>query len=65
MKLIANIVGALLVITGLVWVLQGANILAGSVMSGQAQWFYVGIVVVLVGLFLLYWFNIRGRRPVR
>ena len=35
------------------------NVLAGSVMSGQSQWLYVGIVVFIVGLGLLWWANRR------
>ena len=49
MKLFGTIVGLLLVLVGIVWILQGANILGGSVMSGQSQWLYIGIVVALVG----------------
>jgi uncharacterized membrane protein YidH (DUF202 family) len=65
MRIVASIIGIIMVVMGLVWTLQGANILGGSVMSGHTQWLYVGIAVVLVGLVLLYWFNIRGRRPLR
>ena len=65
MRIVASIIGIIMVVMGLVWTLQGANILGGSVMSGHTQWLYVGIAVVLVGLLLLYWFNIRGRRPLR
>jgi len=65
MRIVASIIGTIMVVMGLVWTLQGANILGGSVMSGHTQWLYVGIAVVLVGLVLLYWFNIRGRRPLR
>jgi hypothetical protein len=55
MKLFGTIVGVLLILLGALWILQGANILGGSVMSGQSQWLYIGIVVALVGAGLL-WF---------
>lgn len=42
-------VGVLLVLEGIAWTLQGAGILPGSVMSGQALWLGVGIVAVLLG----------------
>jgi hypothetical protein len=62
MRIIANIIGLVLVAIGGLWILQGANVMAGSMMSGQPQWLYAGIAGVLVGLGLLYWVNIRGRR---
>ena len=55
MKLFGTIVGALLVLLGAVWILQGANILGGSVMSGQSQWLYIGIILALVGAGIVYW----------
>ncbi|MEO8686447.1 MAG: hypothetical protein ABI414_16590 [Devosia sp.] len=59
MKILANIVGVILLALGAVWTLQGANVLAGSVMSGQSQWLYIGIVLIVVALVLLYWINLR------
>ncbi|MGV8853556.1 MAG: hypothetical protein ACOH2L_02820 [Devosia sp.] len=59
MKLFGTIGGVLLILLGALWILQGANLLAGSVMSGQSQWLYIGIVVVLAGAALIYWL----RRP--
>lgn len=58
MKLFGTIAGILLILLGAVWILQGANILGGSVMSGQSQWLYIGIVVALVGAGLV-WFARR------
>jgi len=59
MKLFGTIAGILLLLVGLLWILQGANILGGSVMSGQSQWLYIGIVVALVGAGLVYWVRRR------
>ena len=57
---IAMIVGgALAVLIGGVWIGQGLNLIPGSVMSGDKTWFYVGIVVVVVGIVVL----LRGLRP--
>ena len=65
MKILGNIVGVVLLLMGAVWTLQGANVLAGSVMSGQSQWLYIGIALVVVGLVLLYWTNLRrSDRPL-
>ena len=63
MKLLGNIVGVVLLLLGGLWTLQGANVLAGSIMSGQSQWLYIGIVLVVVGLGVLFWTN-RTRHPM-
>jgi hypothetical protein len=43
-------VGALLVIAGVVWVLQGLGYIGGSVMSGVTFWAVAGSLVALAGL---------------
>lgn len=53
--------GALLVVVGVVWTLQGLGYLGGSVMSGVTFWAVVGPVVALLGL-LLAVVGGRGRR---
>jgi hypothetical protein len=54
-------IGALLVIIGAVWFLQGIDVLGGSGMSGKTQWAIVGPIVVLVGVVLLV-VGVRRRR---
>lgn len=55
-------VGALLVILGAVWFLQGIGALGGSGMSGKTLWAVVGPIVALVGVGVA----VRGsRRRVR
>lgn len=61
MRIVGSVVGVVLVLLGALWVLQGANLMAGSVMSGQSQWLYIGIVVAVLGLVVLWWFNLRRR----
>ena len=61
MKLVANIVGVLMVLIGALWTLQGSNVLGGSVMSGQSMWLWIGIVMLVAGLGVLYWYNLRKR----
>ncbi|WP_375450797.1 hypothetical protein [uncultured Devosia sp.] len=63
MKILGNIVGIVCLLLGGTWTLQGANVLAGSVMSGQSQWLYIGMALFIVGLVVLYWINLRHRRP--
>ena len=46
--------GVILLLAGVVFSLQGANIIGGSaLMSGNSTYIYVGIVVALIGLVLL------------
>ncbi len=57
MKIVSNIVGALLVLAGTVWVLQGISILPGSFMTGQTRWAIRGVIVAVVGVMVLLWAN--------
>ena len=45
--------GALLVLLGGLWSLQGIGLVGGSFMSGDRLWLLIGVVVVLTGLGLL------------
>jgi hypothetical protein len=44
--------GVLLILVGALWMLQGLGYVGGSFMSGAKQWFVIGLVVAIVGLFL-------------
>ncbi len=59
MKVALNILGILLILVGIVWILQGVNVLPGSVMTGNMMWAYIGIVLDAVGAVLLYLANRR------
>lgn len=48
------VLGALCVLVGMVWTLQGAGVLLGSFMTGSRLWLGIGIVLDLVGVYLLY-----------
>jgi hypothetical protein len=54
-RLALRIVGALLVLSGGVWFLQGAGILPGSFMSGRREWSVNGALAIALGLALLWW----------
>jgi hypothetical protein len=43
-------IGALLILVGVVWILQGMDVLGGSGMSGEAVWAVIGVVVVFAGV---------------
>ena len=53
MKTIRYIIGALLILSGAVWVLQGINILPGSFMTGDPQWAINGAITIVIGIGLI------------
>ena len=53
MRKALNIIGALLIFFGVVWFLQGINILPGSFMTGQIQWAVYGAIAIAVGVVVL------------
>jgi hypothetical protein len=61
MKWILNIIGGLLVLVGIVWILQGLNVLLGSMMSGQMQYAGLGLVVGAIGVGMIIFANRRAR----
>ncbi len=62
MKIVLNVIGALVLLAGLVWFLQGINVLPGSFMTGQIQWAINGGVLIVVGAGLLWFANGRGKK---
>jgi hypothetical protein len=44
-----TIVGLVVALVGLVWALQGFNVLGGSAMSGHPFWAVVGSFLVVIG----------------
>ncbi len=63
MKITFNIIGSLLVLAGLVWFLQGINLLPGSFMTGQTEWAIYGAMAAIIGIVLL-WFANRRKKGV-
>jgi uncharacterized membrane protein YidH (DUF202 family) len=59
MKILLTIVSILLILVGVVWFLQGINILGGSSMTGQSQWAVIGSIAAVVGIGLLVFINRR------
>jgi uncharacterized membrane protein HdeD (DUF308 family) len=54
MRIVTNVLAALLVLFGIVWFLQGINVLPGSFMTGQIKWAIYGGIAVLVGALVLF-----------
>jgi hypothetical protein len=48
-------VGAVLFLTGLVWVGQGTNLITGSAMTGSTFWAVMGALCIVGALGLLGW----------
>jgi hypothetical protein len=61
MRISLNILGAVLIAGGTIWILQGVNILPGSFMTGQMVWAWRGVAAAVVGILLLLVVN-RKRR---
>lgn len=55
MTIARRVVGALLVLTGAVWIGQGLDLIHGSSMTGSTFWAVVGALCVVAGLGLLSW----------
>ena len=55
---VATVLGGVLVFMGLVWFLQGVDVLGGSAMSGVTLWAILGPIVAIVGVALI----VRSRR---
>jgi hypothetical protein len=53
MRMPMMIAGALLVLMGGVWILQGINVLPGSFMTGQTKWAIYGAVAAVAGIVLI------------
>ena len=62
MRIVTNIVAAILVLIGSVWFLQGINVLPGSFMSGQSRWAVRGGILVFAGIAGFVWANRKRQR---
>jgi hypothetical protein len=61
-RLSTVVLGVLALLVGLLWIGQGLGYLPGSFMTGALRWFWIGLVVAVVGLVLV----LAGlRRPPR
>jgi hypothetical protein len=52
---VRRIAGALLSLTGLVWIGQGTTLIQGSSMTGSTFWAVMGALCLVAGLGLLGW----------
>jgi hypothetical protein len=61
-KIVVTVFGALVILMGVIWFLQGINILPGSFMTGQVRWAINGGIAILVGAALIAAANLRRIR---
>ena len=59
MKIALSIVGVLAALIGVVWILQGVNVLPGSFMTGQTKWAIYGSISFVLGAGLIVFANRR------
>lgn len=57
-RIVRTILGAVLVAAGILFTLQGLDVIGGSGMSGKTLWVVLGPIIAIVGLFLV----LRGGR---
>lgn len=57
-RVVLIVVGVIAVIIGGVFAGQGANIIPGSSMTGERMWLYIGLVILVVGVILV-WLGLR------
>ena len=62
MKILLNVVAGVIFLGGLVFFLQGINILPGSFMTGDPQWAINGSIMMAVAIGLFVFANRRQRR---
>jgi hypothetical protein len=53
MRIALTISGGLLIVVGLIFFLQGINILPGSFMTGQTKWAVYGALMIIAGIVLV------------
>jgi hypothetical protein len=53
--IVRRVVGALLSLTGIVWIGQGTTLIQGSSMTGSTFWAVMGGLCLVAGLALLGW----------
>ncbi len=62
MKIALNVLGVLMILGGVVWFLQGINVLPGSFMTGDPHWAINGGIMIVIAAVLLWWNNRRKQK---
>ena len=59
MRILLNVLGGLIFLAGLVFFLQGINVLPSSYMTGDPQWAINGAILMALALVLFFFTNRR------
>ncbi len=59
MKNILKILSVMIFLAGMIWFLQGINVLPGSYMTGDPKWAINGGAAMAIGVGLFIWANRR------
>jgi hypothetical protein len=59
-SLVLNILAGLIFLAGLIWFLQGINVLPGSFMTGNPQWSINGAIMMALALVIFVFANRRS-----
>jgi uncharacterized membrane protein YdcZ (DUF606 family) len=62
---LVRMIGVILLVLGIIWTLQGSDVLGGSSMSGERSWLIAGVVSLIVGIALMAWTLTTGRTTAR
>ena len=52
---VRRVLAVLLFVVGVIWILQGVDILGGSSMTGNGIWAVFGTIAIIIGVVLLWW----------
>ena len=63
MALVIKIVATLLILMGIIFFLQGINVLPGSVMTGDMKWAVIGAASVVIGVGAWLYAGRRAKPP--
>jgi len=58
-RVLATILCGPMLLVGVIWILQGLNLLPGSFMTGHIQWAIYGVLLAIAGAGLVFWLNRR------
>lgn len=62
-RTLLTVVGVLAMLVGAVWIGQGANLIPGSVMTGDRNWLAIGIFVAAAGVAAIVFGLRKPKRP--
>ena len=61
MRIVLTIIGVILAFFGIVWILQGLNILRQGFMAGDIKWTVIGGIVLVIAIVILVTTNRRKK----